>query len=138
MRKINQIVIHCADTPEGIYFDSNDIRKWHIEENGWTDIGYHYIILLDGTLELGRKVEVQGAHVSGFNTSSIGICYIGGKGRNGKGKDTRTDVQKTQLIGLLKSLKIQYPNAEILGHRDFPNVTKECPSFDAKCEYKNI
>jgi len=134
MREITQIVIHTADTPAGKYFDANDIRKWHVEERGWLDIGYHYVILLDGTIQLGRMVNIVGAHVGGYNSKSIGICYIGG----GNGVDTRTDEQKTSLRYLLVTLKLMFHKAQILGHRDFEGVTKKCPNFDAIDEYKDI
>ena len=134
MRDINQVVIHSADTPNGVYFDSKDIRKWHVEERGWSDIGYHYIILLDGTIELGRPVERAGAHVGGHNKNTIGVCYIGG----GNGKDTRTCEQKESLIILIKFLKKLHKNPRVLGHRDFKGVTKKCPCFDAIKEYEYI
>ena len=133
MRKINQIVIHCADTPEGVYFDIKDIRKWHVQERGWSDVGYHYIILLDGTIQLGRDIKTVGAHVGGHNKSSIGICYIGGK----HGLDTRSTQQKASLVYLVATLKRIF-KCEVLGHRDFSGVRKYCPSFDAITEYKNI
>lgn len=134
MRDILNIVIHSADTPANKYFDINDIRKWHVEENGWSDVGYHYVILLNGTIQLGRPLNVAGAHVSGHNSKSIGICYIGGGG----GIDTRTLEQKESLHYLLTTLKMTFKDAEILGHRDFNEVHKACPCFDAKKEYKYI
>ena len=57
MRKIDKIVIHCADTPKGVYFDVKDIRKWHVEERAWSDVGYHYIILLDVRLKRVEKIK---------------------------------------------------------------------------------
>ena len=134
MRKITDIVVHCADTPKGKYFDINDIYQWHVVERGWSDIGYHYVILLDGTIQLGRDIKTVGAHVKGFNSKSIGICYIGGKGN----VDTRTTQQKVSLVYLVGSLKRMFKKAKVSGHRDFPNVKKYCPSFDAKHEYKNL
>ncbi|MGB0880942.1 MAG: N-acetylmuramoyl-L-alanine amidase [Polaribacter sp.] len=134
MRDISQIVVHCAATPEGQYFDANDIRRWHVQERGWSDIGYHYIILLDGTIQFGRPLEQIGAHVAGRNSRSVGICYIGGA----DGIDTRTEAQKESLLILLKYLKLVFKDAEILGHRDFEGVYKDCPSFDAKNEYKDL
>lgn len=131
MRLINKIVIHCADTPKGVYFNVDDIRKWHVEERGWSDVGYHYIILLDGTIEKGREDITTGAHVAGHNSSSIGICYIGG----GNGEDTRTTAQKASLVHLISVLRRIHTEAEVLGHRDFKGVTKACPCFDAKNEY---
>ncbi len=133
MRQITSLVIHTADTPAGKFFNADDIRSWHIKR-GWSDIGYHYVILLDGTIELGRQINVIGAHVAGHNSNSIGICYIGGGG----GEDTRTEAQKTSLIFLLNTLKLMFKKADILGHRDFEGVTKSCPNFNAIAEYAQI
>lgn len=135
MRKINNIVIHCSATPEGKEFHASDIDKWH-KAQGWKCIGYHYVICLDGEIEKGRDESVAGSHVSGHNSDSIGICYIGGMDKDGKkSKDTRTDQQKASLWKLLSELLCRYPEADILGHRDFPNVNKACPSFDVREEY---
>ena len=136
-RVIKEIIIHCSATPEGKPYTVNDIRKWH-KEQGWSDIGYHYVIYLDGTIADGRSVDKIGSHCSGFNTYSIGVCYIGGVAKDGKtAKDTRTDAQKYALLDLLRQLRVLYPNAKICGHRDHTNK-KACPSFDAKNEYKNV
>lgn len=136
-RKINKIIVHCSATPEGRDVKTETIRKWHVNDNHWNDIGYHYVIELDGTLHKGRDESVVGAHCSGQNTNSIGVCYVGGVARDGKTpKDTRTEAQKKTLEIVLKFLKKKYPNASIYGHRDF--AAKACPSFDAKQEYKDI
>lgn len=134
MRHIDEIIIHCADTPRGVYFDVDDIREWHTSPpRNWSDVGYHYVVLINGDVQKGRLDHVVGAHASGHNSNSIGICYIGGKG-----EDTRTLQQKVSIETLLRYLKLMYPDAEILGHRDLPNVSKSCPSFNAKDEYKYI
>lgn len=135
MRKITEIIIHCADTPEGRDDKAADIRRWH-KARGFNDIGYHYVIDLDGTIEPGRDVDVAGAHANGHNAKSIGICYIGGADKNMKPKDTRTEEQKTALRLLLKYLVQKYPGAKIYGHRDFSE--KPCPCFDAKTEYAEL
>lgn len=135
MRKITKIIVHCADTPEGRDDKAADIERWH-KARGFKDIGYHYVIDLDGTIEPGRDVEKAGAHTTGHNADSIGVCYIGGADENMKPKDTRTEEQKTSLRILLKYLVQKYPGAKIYGHRDF--AQKACPSFDAKKEYENI
>ena len=137
MRKIDKIIIHCAATPEGIEFDWTDIDKWH-KRRGWSGIGYHYVIKLDGTIQSGRPLEKIGSHAKGFNRNSIGVCYIGGIDGQRIPKDTRTPEQKKALIDLLSWLKLEYPEAEILGHCDLPKVTKDCPSFSAKDEYKDL
>lgn len=136
MREIKEIIIHCADTPEGRDDKAADIDRWH-KQRGFDRIGYHYVIDLDGTVEAGRDLDCIGAHCKGHNINSIGICYIGGADRETlKPKDTRTDEQKASLLLLLKYLRQRYPNAKIYGHRDFSE--KACPSFDAKKEYENI
>ena len=137
MREIDYIVIHCAYTKLSMTTDVNRIRKWHLKR-GFNDIGYHYYIRIDGSLEIGRPVDIAGAHVKGYNSNSIGICYEGGMSENGEPLDTRNDAQKLTIFTLLKDLKINHPLALIKGHRDFPNVNKACPCFDAKNEYKEI
>ena len=136
MRAIKKIIVHCADTPEGRDDRAADINRWHTEERGWSDIGYHYVVDLDGTIEPGRPIEKAGAHCTGHNADSIGVCYIGGCDKKMQPKDTRTDAQKTSLLLLLKYLVAKYPGVTIYGHRDFAN--KSCPSFDAKKEYEEL
>ena len=135
-RTIKEIIVHCSATPEGKDFTVNDIRRWH-KAQGWSDIGYHFVIYRNGHIEPGRDVDLVGAHCTGHNIYSIGICYIGGMDRDNKQpKDTRTLVQKAALLSLLTDLKMLYPEARIYGHRDF--AAKACPSFDATKEYKNL
>lgn len=137
-RTINYLVVHCSATPEGKPFTVKDIDQWH-RARGFKGIGYNYVIYLDGTVHEGRDVNLIPAHVEGHNRDSIGICYIGGCDASGKKpKDTRTPQQKAALLELLKALRKLYPNAQILGHRDFAGVNKACPSFDAKTEYKQL
>lgn len=137
MRKINKLIVHCSATPEGRDVKIETIKDWHVNDNHWKDIGYHYVIELDGSIHKGRDENVIGAHCSGQNANSIGICYVGGVAKDGKTpKDTRTDAQKQSLLKLLKELKAKYPNATIHGHREF--AAKACPSFDAKYEYKDL
>ncbi len=136
MRKINEIIVHCTATAEGKNFHAADIDRWH-KQKGWSGIGYHYVVDLDGTVEPGREESKVGAHCTGHNANSIGVVYVGGVATDGKtAKDTRTPLQKAALLKLLTELKHRYPNAAIHGHRDF--AAKACPSFDATAEYKNI
>lgn len=137
MRQINYIIIHCSATKAGQDFRAKDIDRWH-RERGWDGIGYHKVIDLDGTIEPGRSEAKPGAHCKGHNSDSIGICYIGGLDKNGKPADTRTELQKAALAGLVAGYKRRFPNAKVVGHRDMPNVHKACPCFNAKEEYKNI
>lgn len=141
-RKIDKLIVHCSATPEGEDYTIEQIRQWHVEGNGWSDIGYHYVIDRYGNIHNGRPESVVGAHTTGQNATSIGICIIGGcpprsvKDWKRKSKDTRTPQQKLALVKLLKELKKKYPVAKIYGHRDFAN--KPCPSFDARREYMNL
>ena len=142
-RRINSIIVHCSATPEGRDYTVDQIKKDH-KEQGWSDIGYHYVIYRDGSIHEGRNVDIIGAHCEGYNSNSIGVCYIGGlenkpnvEYKKLKAKDTRTEAQKRALIDLLNKLKKYYPEAKIYGHHDF-NKGKDCPSFDAKNEYKNL
>jgi len=135
-RTINEIIVHCTATPEGKECTVSEIRRWHILR-GFRDIGYHYVIHLDGSVENGRDVDLIGAHCTSHNAHSIGVVYVGGCGKDGKTpKDTRTDEQKAALANLLIDLRKLYPQAKIYGHRDFAN--KACPSFDAKYEYRRF
>lgn len=135
-REIKEIIVHCAATPEGKDFTVKDIDKWH-RERGFNCIGYHYVIYLDGSIHNGRDLNKAGAHCTGHNSKSIGVCYIGGVAKDGKTpKDTRTKEQKESLFLLLRELKAKFPKAKIHGHKDFAN--KACPSFDVSVEYKNL
>lgn len=135
-RQIKEIIIHCSATAEGKDFTVAQIRQWHLARN-FSDIGYHYVIYRDGSINIGRSESLSGAHCTGHNSISIGICYIGGCASDGKTpKDTRTTAQKEALVKLIKSLKAKYPGVKIYGHRDFAN--KACPSFDATNEYRNL
>jgi len=136
MRKINEIIVHCAATREGRDFTVEDITRWH-KARGFVTIGYHYVIYRDGSIHEGRPLEQIGAHCVGHNKHSIGICYIGGCASDGKTpKDTRTPEQKEALLALLRRLKARFPNATIHGHRDF--AAKACPSFDARSEFRSL
>jgi len=135
-RKIKKIIVHCAATPPSMDIGVDTIRKWHVEDRKWSDIGYHYVVRLDGSIEIGRPISRQGAHTKGYNKESVGICYVGGVNEKGDAEDTRTDEQKKSLKILLEFLKLTFPDSVIHGHRDFAN--KACPSFDATEEYKHI
>ena len=135
MRKINEIIVHCTATQEGKDFHVADVDKWH-KANGWKGIGYHFLVTLDGTVEKGRSLSEAGAHCTGHNAHSIGVCYVGGLDKNGKPKDTRTAEQKRALLELIVMLIIKYPEAKIYGHCDF--AAKACPCFDVQKEYYNI
>lgn len=121
------IIIHCSATPDDRDIGAHEIRQMH-RERGFIDIGYHYVIRRDGTLEGGRAVNQIGAHCKGHNDRSIGVCLVGGVDFLGNYSANFTDAQMETLRELLDRLKEQYPNADIKGHHDFAN--KACPSFN--------
>lgn len=134
-RLIQRIIIHCSGTKLEQLCNAEIIDKWH-KEKGYKCIGYHYVILPDGTVEIGRKEQEKGAHCQGYNSDSIGICYIGGLDKNGRPADTRTIEQKIELINIIQDLCSRYKIKSIAGH-NFYNKNKACPCFNAKEEYKN-
>lgn len=133
MRKIDKIIIHCSATPEGRDVKMETIKSWHVKGNGWSDIGYHFVIELDGTLKEGRPLHRSGAHTRGENATSIGICYVGGMDKNKNAKDTRTEAQKDTLNKIVEGLLEDYPEASVHGHNEFS--AKACPSFDVQKEF---
>ena len=99
MNKIDSIIIHCSATRTGLDLRAKDIDRMH-KQRGFTRIGYNFVIDLDGTVENGRPLSVDGAHCNtkgfsgvSYNKHSIGICYIGGLNANGRPVDTRTEAQ---------------------------------------------
>ena len=136
MRPIDKIILHCAATKEGHNIKTETIKSWHVKGRGWSDIGYHFVIELDGSVKTGRPIERIGAHVQGHNTGSIGVCYVGGIDADKKPKDTRTEAQRAAMDELISSLLEQYPGATVHGHNEFS--AKACPSFDVQKEYGHL
>ena len=136
MRHIDLIVIHCSATRCNQSFTVKKLADCHNERFHNQGIGYHYYITRDGQLWPGRPEEVVGAHARHYNAHSIGICYEGGLDEHGRSADTRTPAQKASMFALLKSLKVDYPDAMILGHCELPGVHKDCPSFIPSKEYQ--
>lgn len=134
-RNIKYIVLHCTDTPSHATVEA--IKKYWKEKRGWDSPGYHYIVKANGEVVqlLSEKLVSNG--VKGYNHESINIAYIGGKFKDGKEGDTRTVQQEDAMFDKIVELINRYPNAEIKGHRDFPNVAKTCPNFDAKTWLQN-
>lgn len=129
VRPIWEIVIHCTATPEGRDVSVDTIRGWH-RKNGWNDIGYHYVVALDGTIQPGRPEATIGAHVSGHNAGTIGISYVGGVDAQMQPKDTRTPAQRGALMAVCRALIAKYPSIrKVSGHCDY-DAGKACPSFD--------
>lgn len=132
MRNIDMIVIHAAATPPSMDIGVQEIDRWH-RAKGWLSVGYHFVIRRDGTLEDGRPVEKSGAHAAGYNKSSIGICLVGGLAADRKTPENNFTVEQfTTLEGLVEYWHGRFPAAQILGHRDLPDVTKACPCFEVR------
>ena len=118
------LVVHCADTKTEMDVSVSTLRRWHIGERGWSDIGYHYFIKFDGTTHSCRSDKLQGAHCKTVNSKSIAICIEGGYG----GVDNFTAIQRHALMSLIIDIKGNYKNAAVVGHSHFDE--KSCPSFD--------
>lgn len=136
MREIKYLVIHCTATLQNASVES--IQRYWKEVMGWRSPGYHFILKPNGAVQNLQPIEKPSNGVAGYNANSIHISYIGGVDREGKPVDNRTDSQRKAMYELVKGLKRQFPEAEIKGHRDFPNVHKDCPSFDVKTWLKEV
>lgn len=132
MRKIKRIFWHSSATREGDPVKAATIKKWHLDR-GFRDIGYHFVIELDGKVVPGRPVSDVGAHTKGHNKDSIGICYVGGCDKQMRPKDTRTPAQKAAMYELTEELLARHPEAKVHGHREFVNTA--CPSFDVQKDW---
>lgn len=129
MRKITLIIVHCTANRAGSALRMADIDRWH-RSMGWKGCGYHYVIPVDGSVEVGRPEYAVGAHCRHHNRHSIGVAYVGGLARDGKTPcDTRTEAQKVALRKLLEELLERYPRALIVGHCDLDPQKPYCPGF---------
>ena|SRR3990167_8820908 len=129
--KTDFIVIHCSATPAKMDVAAKDIDRWH-KERGFLCIGYHFVIRRDGTREKGRDINAVGAHVSGYNHKSVGLCLVGGMDAlNQEPEDNFTAEQGITLHLTLTELHSQYPAAKIVGHTELDSA-KACPSFDVQ------
>lgn len=136
LRNIKYIVVHCTATPTTTTLES--IKRYWKEQRGWGDTpGYHYFIKRDGTIVqlLDEKKNSYGVYK--HNSECISIAYVGGIDKDGKPVDNRSDAQKHAMFDIIVRLTEKYPNAEVLGHRDFLGVKKACPCFDVKEWLKN-
>lgn len=123
MRPINKIIVHCSASPNDRDIGAKEIKQWHIER-GWSDIGYHYVIRRDGTVEPGRDVKRAGAHCEGENKASIGICLVG--------LDKFNPAQFESLRNLIKDIKTKFGDIPAFEHRVFPSAKRQgkvCPGF---------
>jgi len=135
MRPLNEIIVHCTATPpqwmEGQPTSAKaaEVRKWHVQDRGWKDTGYHYLIDRDGTTVEARPLDQIGAHTKGHNTGTIGIALIGGFGSSADDSfdDHFTLAQNMALRNLIAQLKYQYSITKVSGHNEYAN--KACPGF---------
>ena len=135
MRFTDTLIIHCTATRPDWMADNtsaqkvDEIKRWHVEDRGWSDIGYHYLIDRDGTVLEGRPLERAGAHCIGHNKHSIGIALIGGHGagQNDSFADYFTPQQDKALRNLIGDMGFKYPITHIAGHNEF--AAKACPGF---------
>ena len=134
MRPIEESIIHCTGTVPSDLTTVEAVRRYHVNTLGWKDIGYHYLIYLDGSIHQGRPIDQAGAHCKNHNQRTIGICYVGGLDVNKKPKDTRTLRQVAAIRQLVQSLKVCFPTIKkVSGHYMYDN--KPCPCFDVKKEF---
>tara|TARA_R100000458_G_scaffold22624_1_gene20271 strand:+ start:491 stop:958 length:468 start_codon:yes stop_codon:yes gene_type:complete len=146
MREIKEVILHCTATPAERELTVKEIRNWHVKGNGWEDIGYHFVIHQDGTIERGRHIDKVGAHTWGQNYGSIGVAYVGGSVKKIKKaldkkkakdkvtlepKDTITEAQKQAFRDLVKFLEVCFGELKVRGHNDY-NKDKACPSFNMR------
>jgi len=130
-RPIDKLIVHCSYTPPSMDIGADTIRDWHVNGEGWRDIGYHYVIRRDGAVEKGRQDAVSGAHTYGHNNDSLGVCLVGGKAENDQRADCNfSAAQFMALVQLIRQLRQQHPDIQVYGHRDFAN--RACPTFDAR------
>lgn len=146
-KQTDLLVVHCSATHGDV--SVRDIAQWH-RDRGFEDIGYHFVIRRSGALEKGRPVEMIGAHVQGYNHSSVGICLVGGLDEKGNPQNNFTDPQFLALAALLKNLRVKYAATRIVGHRDLsPDLNhdgivepkewiKYCPCFDVTSWLKTV
>ena len=142
MRPLGEIIIHCTATRPEWWAGKSlgqkvaEIRRWHVAERGWKDIGYHFLIDRDGKVAPGRPVEKEGAHVMGHNTGTIGIALFGGHGSAETDAFAKnfTPEQDVALRKLIADLRRQYPIiSKISGHNEY--AAKACPGFNVPAWY---
>ena len=152
MREIKEVILHCTATPKDRKLTVKEIRKWHVKQRGWEDIGYHFIIHQDGTIERGRNIDKIGAHTWGNNYGSIGVAYCGGVEKKIKkssdkekpkskttivSKDTMTKEQEFSFRNLFEMLEVIFGELKLRGHNDY-NKAKDCPGFNMRDKFGNL
>ena len=129
-KETKYVVIHCADTPADMDVGAADIRRWHVDERGWDDVGYHWIVKRSGQLEPGRDQRLQGSHALAVNSKSIGVCLVG------RG-DNYTEDQMYTLHNVIQTIRDMHPEIEVIGHSDVEPKKPHCPGFNVKEWYQD-
>ncbi len=152
MREIKEIILHCTATPADRKLTVQEVRNWHVKGNGWDDIGYHFLVHQDGTVERGRHIDKVGAHTWGNNYGSIGVAYCGGVVKKTKksldkekpkskttlvSKDTMTKEQEVAFRDLVKFLEVCFGELKVRGHNDY-NEGKDCPGFNMRDKFGDL
>lgn len=136
-RKIEFIVIHTSLTFPDMTVDAEWIRRVHVDQNGWSDIGYHEVITRHNGVEPGRPIHLAGAHVAGHNHYSVGVCMVGGLSRDKGHIANYTRQQWRDLEATVMKLKMQFPDAKVVGHNYF-DPSRGCPLFDAEAWWNEV
>lgn len=128
-RPIKYFIVHCAFTKPSMDIGAKDIDRWH-KKKGWKGIGYNIFYRRNGESEIGRSLEISGAHTLGFNNNSIGVCYAGGMSESGKVEDNITTEQMAAILDDFREAQKIHPGIQIGGHNQFN--AKACPSLDMR------
>jgi len=136
MRTINYIVLHCTATPQASKVQS--ILDYWKRVLGWSKPGYHIIIPANGVSQRLLPDEQVSNGVGGHNAHALHVSYVGGVDAQNRPLDNRTPAQIAEQIRIVRRWLDQHPDAEVLGHRDFPGVKKACPSFDARAWWAGV
>lgn len=130
-RKVtNTLSIHCSETTAKQDIGVKEIREWHVNERGWIDGGYNIVIRRSGAVEPLRPLWAVPAAVEGHNSTMLAVCLVGGCDAKRREENNFTDEQWDSLRVVVRSAIHIFPITDIKGHREFPKVTKYCPSFD--------
>lgn len=142
VRPFQYAVLHASDTEDGPTVSANAIEKWHKENNGWSSVGYHFLVeqAPEGqtknamTIWLGRSLYDLGAHAEGFNSKSFGVCCVGAYDKKAP---TERHLETTAYIFLLLKKFFRDKKGidlKVIGHREvYPllgqSAKKTCPGL---------
>ena len=132
---VTEIALHCSATVpdwmdgDGLHRQKAEIRRWHMEDRKWRDIGYHWLVGRSGDLLAGRAETEIGAGIEGHNRGVIHICLIGGHGSTETDRFSRhfTGRQETALRNLIQGISMRTRISRISGHNEY--AAKACPGF---------